>query len=198
MSAQVITSTNNVQGLSTSAKNQYTLWQIFGIWALVALPMALLAWVIAPAVIPYSPLHPGLTYWVLIIAGMAVPLISSDHVSSDHVPRAWHTALECHPPAYLASNPARSKDASTESTAFLVVAACFAFFCPGDHKTCQLSGCAHDLVVSCSAASHVHGYISIGCSRVPGPMVDHGSCRGQLYFKILPGQGISLPRRTLT
>jgi membrane protease YdiL (CAAX protease family) len=30
-----------------------------------------LGWVIAPAIIPYSPLHPGLTYWLLIIAGMA-------------------------------------------------------------------------------------------------------------------------------
>lgn len=49
---------------------QYNLWQILGIWALVALPMALLAWVIAPGVIPYSPLHPGITYWLLMIAGM--------------------------------------------------------------------------------------------------------------------------------
>ena len=35
--------------------DQYTLWQILGIWALVTLPMALLAWVVAPAIIPYSP-----------------------------------------------------------------------------------------------------------------------------------------------
>ena len=51
--------------------DQYTLWQILGIWALVALPMALLAWVVAPAIIPYSPLHPRITFWLLIIAGMA-------------------------------------------------------------------------------------------------------------------------------
>jgi hypothetical protein len=51
--------------------DQYTLWQILGIWALVALPMALLVWVVAPAIIPYSPFHPGITYWLLIIAGMA-------------------------------------------------------------------------------------------------------------------------------
>src|SRR5512140_1813187 len=50
---------------------QYSLWQILGIWALVALPMALLTWVVAPAIIPYSPLHPGITFWLLIIAGMA-------------------------------------------------------------------------------------------------------------------------------
>ena len=51
--------------------DQYTLWQILGIWALVALPMALLVWVVVPAVIPYSPFAPGITYWLAIIAGMA-------------------------------------------------------------------------------------------------------------------------------
>ena len=55
----------------TEQIDQYTLWQILGIWALVTLPMALLAWVVTPAIIPYSPLHPGLTFWLMIIAGMA-------------------------------------------------------------------------------------------------------------------------------
>jgi hypothetical protein len=50
---------------------QYSLWQVLGIWALVALPMALLAWVVAPAIIPYSPFHAGITFWLLMIAGMA-------------------------------------------------------------------------------------------------------------------------------
>jgi hypothetical protein len=40
--------------------DQYTLWQILGIWALAALPMALLVWVVLPAIIPSSPLHPGI------------------------------------------------------------------------------------------------------------------------------------------
>ena len=51
--------------------DQYTLWQMLGIWALAASPMALLTWVVAPAIIPYSPLHPGFTYWLLMIAGMS-------------------------------------------------------------------------------------------------------------------------------
>jgi hypothetical protein len=43
MSTQAITSTKNLQELSMSSeRGQYTLWQILGIWALVALPMALL------------------------------------------------------------------------------------------------------------------------------------------------------------
>ena len=50
---------------------QYTLWQILGIWAVATLPAALLTWVVAPAIIPYSPLHPGITYWLLMIAAMA-------------------------------------------------------------------------------------------------------------------------------
>lgn len=53
-----------------AAGAQYSLGQILGIWALVAAPMALLAWVAAPALIPASPLHPGITYWLLMIAGM--------------------------------------------------------------------------------------------------------------------------------
>jgi membrane protease YdiL (CAAX protease family) len=57
--------------------DQYTLWQILGIWALVALPMALLAWVVAPILIPYSPLQPGITYWLMMIAGMAWEFIVS-------------------------------------------------------------------------------------------------------------------------
>jgi CAAX protease family protein len=58
---------------STQAEriDQYSLWQIIGIWAVATLPMALLTWVVAPALIPISPLHPGLTFWLVIIAGMA-------------------------------------------------------------------------------------------------------------------------------
>jgi len=51
--------------------DQYTLRQIIGIWALVALPMALLAWVVTPAIIPHVPLNPDLTFWLMMIAGMA-------------------------------------------------------------------------------------------------------------------------------
>ena len=57
--------------------DQYTLWQILGIWALVALPMALLVWVVVPALIPYSPFHPGITFWLLMIAGMAWEFVVS-------------------------------------------------------------------------------------------------------------------------
>ncbi len=78
MSTQEMTSTDKLQVLTVNLeKDQYSLWQILGIWALVALPMALLAWVVAPAIIPYSPLHPGFTYWLLIIAGTAWQFVVS-------------------------------------------------------------------------------------------------------------------------
>ena len=57
--------------------DQYSLRQILGIWALVTLPMVLLAWVVLPIIMPYSPLHPGITYWLLMIAGMAWQFVVS-------------------------------------------------------------------------------------------------------------------------
>ena len=49
MTTQEMTSTNNVQGLSTSAKNQYALWQIIGIWLAGGAPIWILAWLVYPA-----------------------------------------------------------------------------------------------------------------------------------------------------
>lgn len=77
MTTQELTSKNNAQSVSVTVTGQYTLWQILGIWAIVALPMVLLAWVVAPAVIPYVPLHPGITYWLLIIVGMVWQFVVS-------------------------------------------------------------------------------------------------------------------------
>jgi membrane protease YdiL (CAAX protease family) len=53
--------------------SQYTLWQILGIWALAALPMAILSWAIFPAVSPdfnSDPLGAGVTRIVLLTAGL--------------------------------------------------------------------------------------------------------------------------------
>ncbi len=65
------------QAGTTDQASQYSLAQILGIWALVALPMALLAWVVAPAIIPYVPLHPAITFWLLLIVGMAWEFVVS-------------------------------------------------------------------------------------------------------------------------
>ena len=50
---------------------QYSLAKILSIWAVVSLPMGLLAWVVAPALTPHTSLHPGVVYWLLMILGMA-------------------------------------------------------------------------------------------------------------------------------
>jgi hypothetical protein len=63
--------------IQTEGIDQYTLWQILGIWAIVTLPIVLLIWVVRPAIIPYSPLHPGIVYWLMIILGMVWQFIVS-------------------------------------------------------------------------------------------------------------------------
>jgi membrane protease YdiL (CAAX protease family) len=53
--------------------DQYTLWQILGIWALAALPMGILGWVVFPAVSPdfnSDPLGAGVTRLVLLTVGL--------------------------------------------------------------------------------------------------------------------------------
>ncbi len=51
-----VVSNSAIQGSVDRAQaersDQYTLWQIFGIWALSAIPMGLLSWVVIPAVSP--------------------------------------------------------------------------------------------------------------------------------------------------
>lgn len=49
---------------------QYSLARILGIWVAATAPMGLLAWVVWPAVRDFLPWHPGLTFWMLMIAGM--------------------------------------------------------------------------------------------------------------------------------
>jgi uncharacterized protein len=53
----------------TSSK-QYSLTKILAIWASVTAPMALLAFVVGPAIIPRTSLHPGLVHWMLMVVGM--------------------------------------------------------------------------------------------------------------------------------
>jgi membrane protease YdiL (CAAX protease family) len=54
----------------TSNNNQYTLPQILGIWASIALPMGLIYWVVTPILIPRVDIEPGFLYLVLIALGL--------------------------------------------------------------------------------------------------------------------------------
>lgn len=52
------------------AEEQYSLAKILSIWAIVALPMPVLAFVIAPALFPHINLAPGIVFWLMMIVGM--------------------------------------------------------------------------------------------------------------------------------
>jgi membrane protease YdiL (CAAX protease family) len=70
MSTQEITSINHLRELSTtSTKDQYTLWQILGIWASAALPMGLIYWVIMPTLISRGNVNP-FAFLFLIVGAM--------------------------------------------------------------------------------------------------------------------------------
>ena len=65
----------NTQSLSAqldapASSKQYSLTKILAVWASVTVPMGLLAWVVAPAIIPHTSLHPGFVHWMLMVVGM--------------------------------------------------------------------------------------------------------------------------------
>ena len=53
-----------------ASSKQYSLKKILAIWASVTAPMAVLAFVVAPAIIPRTSLHPGLVHWMCIVVGL--------------------------------------------------------------------------------------------------------------------------------
>jgi membrane protease YdiL (CAAX protease family) len=59
-------------GLTTDSDDpQYSLTKIIAIWAFVSLPMLVLVFFVAPALVPYTNTHPFLLIWYVGIAGMA-------------------------------------------------------------------------------------------------------------------------------
>ncbi len=67
----------NQQAEIAQTETQYSLAKILGIWAVVALPMALLAWVVTPALIPHVDLHPGILFWLMMIVGLVWQFVLS-------------------------------------------------------------------------------------------------------------------------
>jgi membrane protease YdiL (CAAX protease family) len=61
---------NSILSASSSLDEQYTLKKILIIWILSALPMAILAFVITPILIPIIDLPPLIIYWLAIIFGL--------------------------------------------------------------------------------------------------------------------------------
>jgi uncharacterized protein len=75
MLAATLRDMTNTQSLpaqleTPASSKQYSLKKILAIWASVTAPMALLAWVVAPAIMPHTSVHPGLVHWMLIVVGL--------------------------------------------------------------------------------------------------------------------------------
>jgi len=72
MSTQEIISTKELQEVSTSAKNQYTLGQVIGIWLAAGAPMWILGWLAYPAMSAgLPPTEAGLLRFKLLTIGLA-------------------------------------------------------------------------------------------------------------------------------
>src|SRR5215218_5273956 len=67
-----MTTTQSLPAQIAAAKNsaQYSLPKILGIWASVTVPMAVLAFVIPPAIMPHTSLYRGLVHWIAMVVGM--------------------------------------------------------------------------------------------------------------------------------
>ncbi len=61
--------TESING-AIQSDEQYSLKKILTIWALSAIPMAILAFVVTPFLIPLIGLPPAIVYWMAIIAGL--------------------------------------------------------------------------------------------------------------------------------
>jgi len=64
-------------GTNERPGDQYSLGKILAIWALAAVPMPVLAFVIAPAIAPGESWQAGVTVWLLLIGGMIWQLVLS-------------------------------------------------------------------------------------------------------------------------
>ena len=62
---------------STQLNDQYSLAKILGIWAVVALPMLLITYVVTPFLIPRVNLLPSFLFWFLTILGMGWQFVVS-------------------------------------------------------------------------------------------------------------------------
>jgi len=65
--------TNSQVTAATELRDQYTLWQILGIWTLAAIPMGILSWVVFPVLSPdfnSDPLGAGVTRMGLLTVGL--------------------------------------------------------------------------------------------------------------------------------
>ena len=69
--------TTNVSEKAIGTDEQYGLAKILGIWALAAVPMGLLAWVVFPALAPGVEMEPGILLFILMDIGLMWQVVLS-------------------------------------------------------------------------------------------------------------------------
>ena len=69
--------TTNVSEKAIGTDEQYGLAKILGIWALAAVPMGLLAWVVFPALAPGVNMEPGIFFFILMDIGLMWQVVLS-------------------------------------------------------------------------------------------------------------------------
>lgn len=74
MSTQKLSPTHNV---SNKEKDQYTIWQVLGLWVAVSAPMGILTWIVFPALKDNVSIQPSLFLWVLMIIGLMWEVVLS-------------------------------------------------------------------------------------------------------------------------
>jgi uncharacterized protein len=77
MRTQPPTSSLPARADAPAGSEQYSLTKILAIWAAVTAPMAVLAFVVGPAIRPHTSIHPGLVHWMLIVVGMCWQFVVS-------------------------------------------------------------------------------------------------------------------------
>jgi membrane protease YdiL (CAAX protease family) len=78
MTTHELISTNNMQERSTAVNNQYTLWQILGIWFAAGAPLWIFAWLVFPALSQGLPaVDRGLLWMKLDLVGLVWQFVFS-------------------------------------------------------------------------------------------------------------------------
>jgi membrane protease YdiL (CAAX protease family) len=91
MSTQEITSANNLQALSTNyEQSQYSLWQILGIWASVALPMGLIYWVVMPILLSRGSANPFTFLFLINLCLVWQGVLAYILLRREVKPLTWH------------------------------------------------------------------------------------------------------------
>ncbi len=72
-----MTISTGIKSTAHADDTQYSLAKIIGIWAVVSLPMLVLVFFVAPALVPYTDIHPFLLIWYVAIVGMAWQFVVS-------------------------------------------------------------------------------------------------------------------------